>query len=84
MLERSISVAEKKLSIFRRKCKDLDWYYSIDEVTDVIQDSLIRIPKQNTIRTFFTILDALEPKFMDELRYNFGQRMRISIMLGQD
>lgn len=79
-LKKLIAEGEKHLSFFSNKCKDEDWYYDINGVLDVIEQYKL-LTKQNTIPLFLTIMKAIEPKFIDNLRANFGKRLGLSIKL---
>jgi hypothetical protein len=84
LLNRSVSEGDKQLTLFSRKCKDDDWYYDINDVLDTVEAHITRKTKQNTISLFMTIVKAIAPKFIDDLRSNFGRRMSLSFMLGMN
>lgn len=81
LLNRLVSEGEKQLRLLSRKCKDEDWYYDINGILDTVEEHISRKTKQNTIPLFMTIMKAIEPKFIDDLRSNFGKRMSLSLML---
>ena len=84
ILKKSVDEGEKHLTFFAKACKDEDWYYNIDSVLDVVEENMAKKTRQNTIQLFQTIMKAIEPKFIDDLRANFGQRMSSSLMLGMN
>ena len=84
LLDRSVSEGKKQLTIFSKKCKDENWYYDINDVLDTVEENINQKIKQNTIPLFLTIMKAIEPKFIDDLRANFGRRMSLSFMLGMN
>lgn len=84
LLNRSVSEGKKQLKLFSRKCKDEDWYYDINDILNTVEEHINRKIRQNTISLFITIMKAIEPKFIDDLRSNFGRRMSLSFMLGMN
>ena len=84
MVNKSIAEGEKQLTLFSSKCKDEDWYYDINGILDTIEEHITRKTRQNTIQLFMTMMNAIEPKFIDDLRSNFGRRMSLSFMLGRN
>ncbi len=68
-----ISEGEKHLTFFSRKCKDEAWYYDIGNVLDTIDDSITMKTRQNTRGIFMTIIEAIKPKFIDDLSEIFGR-----------
>ena len=84
MLNRLVSEGGKQLTLFSMKCKDEDWYYDMNGILDTVEEHISRRTKQNTIPLFMTIMKAIAPKFIDDLRSNFGKRMSLSFMLGMN
>jgi hypothetical protein len=82
ILTKSVEAGEKQLNLFSTACKSEDWYYDIGAILEAIQEHAGTKVKQNTIPLFLTIMKGIEPKFMDDLRGNFGRRLGLSLMLG--
>ena len=81
MIKDLISEGEKQLSFFSKKCKNQDWFYSIDNILDEIDNNIVRETKINTLSLFYALMNDIEPKFLDEIKSNYGNRMNMSLIL---